>query len=335
MKVLVTGCAGFIGFFSCLELMKRGATVVGLDSLNDYYDVKLKEDRLALLKQDAGFSFHQIDITDTQALMSMFETERIERVLHLAAQAGVRYSLKNPHAYAQANLVGFTNILEAARAFKVDHLVYASTSSVYGGNQKLPFSEHDTVDHPVSFYAATKRANELMAHSYSHLYRLPTTALRFFTVYGPWGRPDMSPMLFAKAIMEGEPIRVFNNGDMARDFTYIDDIVAGIVRVLDRPATPDAAFDPRAPDPASSSAPFRIYNIGNHTAVNLREYIETLESILGRRSEKILMPMQDGDVQATYADVSLINDAAGFAPATPLRLGLERFAVWFKSYYRY
>lgn len=335
MKVLVTGAAGFIGYFATLKLLARGDEVIGIDNVNDYYDVRLKRDRLLQLQGKPGFRFVEMDIADGDAVKHLFAHDRFDTVLHLAAQAGVRYSLQNPAAYVQSNLVGFGHIVEACRRNDVKHLVYASTSSVYGGNRKLPFAEEDAVDHPVSFYAATKKANELMAHSYSHLYGLPTTGLRFFTVYGPWGRPDMSPMLFASAIMEGRPIQVFNHGDMSRDFTYVEDIVEGAIRVLDQPATPDPTFDPAKPDAATAAAPWRVYNIGNHQSVNLLTYIGTLEAKLGKTTEKIMKPMQDGDVKDTYADTSRLHAAVGFAPATPLEEGLERFAAWFRSYYGY
>ncbi len=333
MTTLVTGCAGFIGFFACRALLARGDEVVGIDNLNNYYDVRLKHDRLRQLQALPGFRHETVDIADVASVTRVFAEGRFDRVLHLAAQAGVRYSLVNPAAYVQSNLVGFANVIEACRRNAVGHLVYASTSSVYGGNRKLPFSETDPVDHPVSFYAATKKANELMAHSYSHLYGLPTTGLRYFTVYGPWGRPDMSPMLFARAIMDARPIEVFNHGEMSRDFTYVEDIVEGTMRVLDRPATPDTGFDPFAPDGASSIAPWRIYNIGNHRSVKLLDYIETLERALGRSTEKVLKPMQDGDVKDTYADISRLQAAVGFAPSTLLEEGLASFADWFSSYY--
>ena len=335
MNVLVTGCAGFIGFFASQKLLARGDRVVGIDNLNDYYDVRLKKDRLLQLQSKQNFRFEPIDVADSDAITHLFEHERYDAVLHLAAQAGVRYSLVNPAAYTQSNLVGFANVIEACRRNGVKHLVYASTSSVYGGNRKLPFAEIDAVDHPVSFYAATKKANELMAHSYSHLFGLPTTGLRYFTVYGPWGRPDMSPMLFARAIMEGRAIEVFNHGDMTRDFTYIDDIVEGTIRVLDRPAAPDPAFDSYTPDAATSDAPWRVFNIGNHQSVNLLTYIETLERMLGKSTEKIMRPMQDGDVKDTYADTSRLQAAVGFAPSMTLEEGLARFAAWFRSYYGY
>jgi UDP-glucuronate 4-epimerase len=331
MKILLTGCAGFIGYFVAEKLLARGDLVSGFDNLNAYYDVGLKRARLKRLERP-GFTFEQGDCADGAALARFFRREAPEAVIHLAAQAGVRYSLQNPGAYVHSNLLGFTHVLEACREQAVKHLVYASTSSVYGGNRKLPFSESDSVDHPVSFYAATKKANELMAHSYSHVYRLPTTGLRFFTVYGPWGRPDMSPMLFANAIVKGEPIDVFNYGDMSRDFTYVDDIVEATVRILDRPAQPDPEFDAGHPDPASSDAPWRIYNVGNHAAVGLLEYIEALEQALGRSTEKRLLPMQVGDVRSTYADTQLLQQAIGFIPETPLSVGLERFAQWYLSY---
>ena len=333
MNVLVTGCAGFIGFFTSQKLLARGDRVVGIDNLNDYYDVRLKKDRLLQLQSKQNFRFEPIDVADRDAIAHLFEHDRFDAVLHLAAQAGVRYSLVNPSAYTRSNLEGFANVIEACRRNGVKHLVYASSSSVYGGNRKLPFAETDAVDHPVSFYAATKRANELTAHSYSHLFGLPTTGLRYFTVYGPWGRPDMSPMLFARAIMESRPIEVFNHGDMTRDFTYVDDIVEGTIRVLDRPATPDPAFDWNKPDAATSNAPWRVYNIGNHQSVNLLTYIETLERMLGKATEKIMRPMQDGDVKDTYADTTRLQAAVGFAPSTTLEEGLGRFAVWFRSYY--
>ncbi len=333
MTTLVTGCAGFIGFFACTALLARGDEVVGIDNLNDYYDVRLKHDRLKQLQALPGFRFHQIDIADVTAITNLFDSEHFITVLHLAAQAGVRYSLVNPAAYTHSNLIGFANVIEACRRHAVGHLVYASTSSVYGGNRKLPFAETDAVDHPVSFYAATKKANELMAHSYSHLFGLPTTGLRYFTVYGPWGRPDMSPMLFARAIVDGRPIEVFNHGDMTRDFTYVEDIVEGTIRVLDQPAKPDRSFDAVHPDAATSAAPWRVYNIGNHQSVNLLTYIETLERALGKTTEKVFKPIQDGDVKDTYADTARLQAAVGFAPSTALEVGLAKFADWFRTYY--
>ena len=334
MKILLTGAAGFIGMTTTLRLLARGDTVVGLDNLNDYYDVRLKEDRLARLLPHANFRFVKMDVADRPGMEALFAAERFDRVIHLAAQAGVRYSLKNPHAYVDSNLVGFMNILEGCRHTQVQHLVYASSSSVYGGNTKMPFSERDSVDHPVSMYAATKKANELMAHTYSHLYGLPTTGLRFFTVYGPWGRPDMALFLFTKAILEGRPIDVFNHGNMQRDFTYVDDIVEGVIRVLDRTAEPDPAFDPLAPDPGTGNVPFRVFNIGNHDPVPLLDFIGCIEDALGQKAQKNLLPLQDGDVPATYADVSALTSWTGFAPATPVRTGIANFVAWYRAYYR-
>jgi UDP-glucuronate 4-epimerase len=333
MKILVTGAAGFIGSHVALRLLERGDAVVGLDNLNDYYDGALKRARLARLGTHPRFQFLLADVADSDRLRQVFESEGIGRVVHLAAQAGVRYSLENPQAYIQSNVVGFTNILEGCRHSGIWHLVYASSSSVYGGNKKLPFSEHDSVDHPVSLYAATKKANELLAHTYSHLFRLPTTGLRFFTVYGPWGRPDMALFLFTKAILEGRKIDVFNHGKMRRDFTYIDDIVEGIVRVLDRPAEADPAFDSRSPDPARSDAPYRIFNIGNNKPVELMAYIETLESCLGRTAVKNFLPLQAGDVPATDADTAELEAATGFVPATPVTVGVRRFVDWYREYF--
>jgi UDP-glucuronate 4-epimerase len=334
MKVLVTGAAGFIGTATALRLLDRGDEVVGIDNLNDYYDVGLKATRLARLDGRANFRFIRMDIADRPAVAQLCAVEQFDRVIHLAAQAGVRYSLTNPNAYVDSNLVGFVNILEGCRHNKVRHLVYASSSSVYGGNRKMPFSEHDGVDHPVSLYAATKKASELMAHTYSHLYDLPTTGLRFFTVYGPWGRPDMAYFSFTKAILEGRPIDVFNHGNMQRDFTYIDDIVEGVVRVLDRTATADPDYDALGTDPASSSAPYRVFNIGNHQPVPLLDFIGTIESALGMTAEKRLLPMQDGDVPATYADTALLREWIGFAPATPIQEGISRFVTWYRDYYK-
>jgi len=334
MKILVTGAAGFIGSTAAQRLLARGDEVVGLDNLNDYYDVQLKRDRLALLEPQPRFRFVKLDVADRPGMAELFAHERFDRVIHLAAQAGVRHSLKDPHAYVDANVVGFMNVLEGCRHNRVQHLVYASSSSVYGGNTKLPFCEHDSVDHPVSMYAATKKANELMAHTYSHLFGLPTTGLRFFTVYGPWGRPDMALFLFTKAILEGRPIDVFNHGRMQRDFTYVDDIVEGVVRVLDKPAVPDAAYRPEAPDPATSNAPYRIFNIGNHNPVPLMEFIACIERALGRQADKRLLPLQDGDVPATYADVDALRQWVGFVPATELSVGIGRFVDWYTRYYR-
>ena len=320
----------------CAErLLARGDEVVGVDDLNAYYAVALKRDRLARLEGRAGFRFAQFDLAESGALDALMEKERPQAVLHLAAQAGVRYSLENPAAYIRSNLVAFASLLEACRHHPPRHLVYASSSSVYGGNTRLPWSEDDNVDHPVSLYAATKKSNELMAHAYSHLYGLPSTGLRYFTVYGPWGRPDMSPILFAHAIMKGEPIRVFNHGDMQRDFTYIDDITEGTVRVLDAPPGPTPDFDATRPDPATSWAPWRVCNIGNHQAVGLLDYIDALERALGRTTTKELLPMQRGDVKATYADTARLDALVGFAPSTPLEVGLTRFAQWFRPYYGY
>ena len=333
MKILVTGCAGFIGMHVCERLLARGDTVVGLDNLNDYYDVSLKEARLARLLPDPKFRFIKLDVADRPAIADLFARETPQRVIHLAAQAGVRYSLQNPHAYADSNLTGFVNILEGCRHAKVEHLTYASSSSVYGGNTKMPFSETDSVDHPVSLYAATKKANELMAHTYSHLFGIPTTGLRFFTVYGPWGRPDMALFLFTKAILEGRPIDVFNHGKMQRDFTYIDDIVEGVVRVCDRPPKANPAFDKQQPDPATSWAPYRVFNIGNHNPVELMTYITTLESALGKTAQKNFLPLQDGDVPATSADTAALEAATGFAPATSVASGIARFVDWYRGYY--
>ncbi len=333
MKVLLTGAAGFIGMTTALRLLARGDEVVGLDNLNDYYDVRLKQDRLARLTPHPRFRFVRLDVADRPGMAALFEGERFDRVIHLAAQAGVRYSLKNPHAYVDSNIVGFMNVLEGCRHGAVQHLVYASSSSVYGGNTRMPFSERDSVDHPVSMYAATKKANELMAHTYSHLFGLPTTGLRFFTVYGPWGRPDMALFLFTQAILEGRPIDVFNHGRMQRDFTFVDDIVEGVLRVLDRAATPDPAYDPLHPDPGTSSAPFRIFNIGNHQPVQLLDYIGCIEAALGRKAQMNLMPLQDGDVPATHADVDALRDWVGFAPATEVRAGVGRFVDWYRGYY--
>lgn len=333
MKVLVTGCAGFIGMHTCLRLLARGNDVIGLDNLNDYYDVRLKEDRLARLRQFERFSFHKLDITDQVGVAELFADATVQNVVHLAAQPGVRYSLKNPQAYIQSNLAGFTNILEGCRHHHIEHLVFASSSSVYGANTAIPFSVHQNVDHPVSLYAATKKAGELIAHSYSHLYGLPVTCLRFFTVYGPWGRPDMSPYLFTSAILEGRPIDVFNHGKMQRDFTYVDDIVEGVVRVLDKPACPNKDFDTANPDPATSYAAYRVYNIGNHQPVELMEFIKTIENALGKKAVKNMLPIQAGDVVATFAETSDLRDAIGFSPFTPLQVGVEKFIAWYVEYH--
>ena len=333
MKILLTGAAGFIGMTTTLKLLARGDTVVGLDNLNDYYSVQLKRDRLARLTPHPNFRFVQLDVADRPGIEKLFAEGGFDRVIHLAAQAGVRYSLVNPHAYVDSNIVGFMNILEGCRHAEVQHLVYASSSSVYGGNTRMPFSEHDSVDHPVSMYAATKKANELMAHTYSHLFGLPTTGLRFFTVYGPWGRPDMALFLFTKAILEGRPIDVFNHGNMRRDFTYVDDIVEGVIRTLDRVPGPDPAFDPLLPSPASSSAPYRVYNIGNHRPVQLSRYIELIEQALGRTAEKRLLPLQPGDVPDTEADVDALMRDTGYSPETTVEVGIQRFVDWYRGFY--
>jgi UDP-glucuronate 4-epimerase len=333
MKVLVTGAAGFIGAALSERLLARGDEVVGVDNLNDYYDVTLKEARLAKLTPQAGFRHVKLDIADGPAMAELFADSRPDRVVNLAAQAGVRYSLENPMAYVETNLVGFGNILEGCRHNGVEHLVYASSSSVYGANTRVPFSVHDNVDHPVSMYAATKKANELMAHTYSHLYRLPTTGLRFFTVYGPWGRPDMALFLFTRNILAGKPIDVFNYGRHRRDFTYIDDIVEGVIRVLDQPATPDPGWSGDAPDSATSNAPYRLYNIGNNNWVELGRYIEVLEDCLGRKAERNLLPLQPGDVPDTYADVTELVQDLDYRPNTPVEEGVRRFVDWYKSFY--
>ena len=333
MKILVTGAAGFIGFHVSRYLLERGDEVVGIDNLNDYYDVSLKEARLGQLRAYSSFRFLKIDIADRASISALFADEAFDRVINLAAQAGVRYSLENPHAYADSNLVGFLNILEGCRQSKVQHLVYASSSSVYGANETMPFSVHDNVDHPVSLYAATKKCNELMAHSYSHLYGLPVTGLRFFTVYGPWGRPDMSPFLFARAILEDKPIKVFNHGKHRRDFTYIDDIVQGVVRVLDRIASANESWSGLTPDPASSRAPYRIYNIGNNKPVELLKYIGLIEDSIGKKANKQLLPLQPGDVEHTYADVGDLIRDVDYAPHTPIEEGVGKFVTWYRKYY--
>ena len=333
MIILVTGAAGFIGSHVALRLLARGDTVIGLDNLNDYYDVSLKEARLARLTSQPGFRFVKLDVADREGMAAMFSQQRPQRVVHLAAQAGVRYSLQNPHAYVDSNLVGFMNILEGCRHTKAAHLVYASSSSVYGGNTRMPFSEHDNIDHPISLYAATKKANELMAHAYSHLFGLPTTGLRFFTVYGPWGRPDMALFLFTRAILDGRPIDVFNHGRMVRDFTYVDDIVEGVVRVVDRVADPNPAFDTSSPDPATSNAPYRVFNIGNSQPTPLADYIAALEDALGQKAGKNYLPMQPGDVPATSANTDELDGWVGFKPRTPVREGVRRFVEWYRGYY--
>ena len=334
MRVLVTGAAGFIGSALSQRLLARGDEVMGFDNVNDYYDPNLKEDRLARLTPLPGFQFVRASLEDRAAVDGAFERFRPQRVVNLAAQAGVRYSLENPRAYIDSNIVGFTHILEACRHGEVEHLVYASSSSVYGANRKLPFSVCDPVDHPVSMYAATKKANELMAHTYSHLFDLPTTGLRFFTVYGPWGRPDMALFLFTRKILAGEPIDVFNHGRHTRDFTFVDDIVEGVIRTLDRIPAGDPGFDPMLPTPASSSAPYRIYNIGNNQPVELSRYIEVIENCIGRKAERNLLPLQPGDVPDTYADVTELTRDTGYAPATTVEEGVARFVDWYRDYYR-
>jgi UDP-glucuronate 4-epimerase len=332
MKILVTGSAGFIGMHAALKLLDRGDTVVGVDNLNDYYDVSLKKARLDRLVYQRNFSFKKIDIADSQKMKKLFSQEKPDKVVHLAAQAGVRYSLSHPEAYVEANLLGFVNILEGCRHNEVEHLVYASSSSVYGGNTKLPFSEHDNIDHPLSLYAATKKANELMAHTYSHLFDLPTTGLRFFTVYGPWGRPDMALFIFAKAIQEGRPIDVFNHGNMMRDFTYIDDIVEGILRVLDKPAIDNPNFNPANPDPATSNAPYRVFNIGNNRPTQLIDYINALEDSMGKKAIKNFLPLQKGDVPETSANTDELLAWVGFKPSTPVTEGVSSFVDWYIEY---
>lgn len=332
-RVLVTGAAGFIGHHLSLRLLQAGHEVIGLDNLNDYYDPALKQARLALTRAQAGFRFVKADLGDRAAMEQVFAQTRFDRVVHLGAQAGVRYSLEKPLEYVNSNLVGFAHILEGCRAQKTPHLLYASSSSVYGANEKLPWSAQDNVDHPVSLYAATKKSNELMAHSYAHLYGLPCTGLRFFTVYGPWGRPDMAYYKFAQAMLAGQPIDVYNHGRMQRDFTYIDDVVDAMLRLLDRPAQGDPAWNGQHPDPSSSRAPWQVYNIGNHSPVPLMDFIETIERLLGVPATKRLLPMQPGDVPATYADVAALQRDVGFTPATPLETGLGHFVRWFREYH--
>ena len=339
MKVLVTGAAGFIGFHTAMRLLRRGDEVVGFDNVNDYYDPELKEAQLRELEQlarvsNGSWEFIRSDLASDEAVIRCFASHRFDRVIHLAAQAGVRHSIENPNAYVQSNLVGFTHILEACRHAQVPHLTYASTSSVYGANTKLPFSEHDSADHPLQFYAATKRANELMAHSYSHLFRLPTTGLRFFTVYGPWGRPDMALFRFTKAILAGETIQVFNEGKHTRDFTYVDDIVEGVIRASDQFAEPDPAWSSDAPDPATSDAPFRLYNIGNSTPVKLTAYIAAIEEATGRKAVKEMLPLQPGDAPDTFADVSELERAVGYRPSTDVMHGVRAFVDWYRGYYK-
>jgi UDP-glucuronate 4-epimerase len=331
--VLVTGAAGFIGFHLALRLLGAGRAVIGLDNLSDYYDVGLKRARLEALAAHPNFSFAQIDLADQTPLKALFDKHGFKLVFNLAAQAGVRYSLSNPQAYVRSNLDGFVNLLECCRHHKIEHLVFASSSSVYGAVTKMPFSVHQNVDHPLSLYAATKKSNELLAHSYSHLFRVPTTGLRFFTVYGPWGRPDMAVYLFTKAILAGEPIDVFNNGDMQRDFTYVDDVVEALVRVGDQPAAPNDAWSGQAPDPASSNAPYRLYNIGNNTPVKLMRLIEVLEDAIGKKAVKRMLPMQPGDVPATFADVQDLARDVDFAPRTPIETGIANFVKWYRGYY--
>jgi UDP-glucuronate 4-epimerase len=333
MKVFVTGAAGFIGFHTTRRLLSRGDEVVGLDNLNDYYDVRLKMARLAELESLPGFRFVRGELADFASMQRIFRAERFDAVMHLAAQAGVRYSLQNPHAYIESNVVGFMNVLECARQFKLGHLVYASSSSVYGANTGMPFSVHDNVDHPVSLYAATKKANELMAHSYSHLYRIPTTGLRFFTVYGPWGRPDMAMFLFTKAILAGEPIQLFNHGAMRRDFTYVDDIVEGVVRVIDHPAQASAAWSGDDPDPATSKAPYRLYNIGNNSPIELLHLVSVLEKALGKTARKEFRELQPGDVPETCADVDALGADVGFRPSTSIEDGVAKFVDWYRAFY--
>lgn len=333
MKVLVTGAAGFIGFHTCVRLLERGDEVIGLDNLNAYYDVRLKEARLDLIKDHASFKFVKADLEDRAAIEALFAAHKPERVINLAAQAGVRYSLENPHAYIDANVVGFINILEGCRHSGIEHLVFASTSSVYGANTNMPFSVHQNVDHPLSLYGATKKANELMAHTYASLYQLPVTGLRFFTVYGPWGRPDMSLFLFTQKILAAEPIDVFNNGNHSRDFTYIDDIVEGVVRTLDTVAEANAEWSSDAPDPGTSSAPYRLYNIGNNNPVELMSFISCIEKATGRTAQKNFLPLQPGDVPKTYADIDALSDAVGFRPQTTIEEGIEKFVAWYRSYY--
>ncbi len=334
MKILVTGTAGFIGNYLALRLLERGDEVIGVDNVNDYYDVRIKEARLDRIKNHPNFTEVRIGLHDRPAIEEVFKKYKPQRVVNLAAQAGVRYSIKNPYAYVDSNLMGFVNILEGCRHHEVEHLVYASSSSVYGANTKMPFSEHDNVNHPLSLYAATKKSNELMAHTYSHLYRLPTTGLRFFTVYGPWGRPDMAYFLFAKAITEGKTIDVYNHGNMQRDFTYIDDIVEGVIRTLDKVPGPSPTWSAQTPDPASSNAPYRIYNIGNNNPVQLMHMIEILESQLGIKANKNFLEMQPGDVLATYADIDDLGRDVGFKPSTNIEVGLSHFVGWYKSFYK-
>ncbi len=333
MKILITGAAGFIGFHLCKHLLESGKSVMGIDNLNTYYDVNLKKSRLSILQSYKNFKFKQLDIADRNAMESVFNSDSFDRVVNLAAQAGVRYSLENPHAYIDANISGFTNILEGCRHFNVPHLIFASSSSVYGLNTLMPFSVHHNVDHPVSLYAATKKANELMAHTYSYLYRLPTTGLRFFTVYGPWGRPDMALFLFTRAILADKPIKVFNHGNLERDFTYIDDIVEGIVNIMDRIPSGNPHWNSDKPDPGTSKVAYRLYNIGNNNPVALMEFIETIENVLGKKAKKEFLPMQPGDVPSTFADIEDLVSDIGFKPNTPIKAGIQKFVEWYIQYY--
>jgi len=333
-STIVTGCAGFIGFHTAKRLLDNGKTVVGFDNVNSYYSQQLKHDRLEILSENKNFSFHKIDLTEKQLVRDICKQVQAECVIHLAAQAGVRWSIENPWAYLDSNLTGFLSVLEACRHNKVGHLIYASSSSVYGANKKLPFSVEDSVDHPISLYAATKKANELMAHTYSHLYNLPTTGLRFFTVYGPWGRPDMAMWKFAKAILADEPIDIYNRGEMHRDFTYVDDVVESILRLTEQPATPDGKWDSHSPDPGTSNAPWRVYNIGNHSPTELLYVVSLLEKHLGKKSKQNLLPMQPGDVSATYAEVEALSEAVDFKPATSIEDGIAKFVRWYLDYHR-
>lgn len=333
MKILVTGAAGFIGFHLSQRLLELDYDVLGIDNLNDYYDVELKKERLKILNGNTNFQFYKIDLADGEPLNLVFDNHSIDIVINLAAQAGVRFSLHHPHSYVHSNLIGFINIIEACRHYHVKHLIYASSSSVYGANAKIPFSTDDTVDHPISLYAATKKANELMAHTYSHLFQLPTTGLRFFTVYGPWGRPDMAYYSFTKSIFEGNTIKVYNHGDMSRDFTYIDDIVEGIVRLLDKPPKANSDWNNQSPDSSTSPAPYKIYNIGNHHPVKLMDFIAILEELIGKRAEVEFLPMQPGDVKMTYADITDLREDIGFYPTTSLKTGLAHFVDWYKKYH--
>jgi UDP-glucuronate 4-epimerase len=334
VKILVTGAAGFIGYHTAAALLARGDDVVGLDNLNQYYDVTLKKARLSNLEKAKNFRFAKVDLADDKAMAQLFGREKFDRIVHLGAQAGVRFSLEDPHAYVRSNVTGTLNVLECCRHHGTEHLVYASTSSVYGANTKMPFSPHRIADHPLSLYAATKRSNELMAHNYSSLFKIPTTGLRFFTVYGPWGRPDMALFLFTRNIIEGKPIDVFNFGHHKRDFTYVGDIVEGVVRAMDRPATPDPGWSGDDPDPSTSNAPFRIYNIGNNQPVQLMRYIEVIEELVGRKAEKNFLPMQLGDVPDTFADITDLERDVGYRPATPIEVGVKHFVEWFRDYYR-